>query len=71
LKEVTDQFTKDTGNEVKLAFGSSGNFTTQNPPLTFGVPPLVAPRNRLEPGEPATVSLLADAIHLMRAGEPD
>jgi molybdate transport system substrate-binding protein len=29
LKEVADHFTKDTGREVKLVFGSSGNFTTQ------------------------------------------
>jgi molybdate transport system substrate-binding protein len=29
LKEVSERFTKDTGREVKLAFGSSGNFTTQ------------------------------------------
>jgi molybdate transport system substrate-binding protein len=29
LKEVADSFTKETGKEVKLAFGSSGNFTTQ------------------------------------------
>jgi molybdate transport system substrate-binding protein len=29
LKEVADRFTKETGGEVKLAFGSSGNFTTQ------------------------------------------
>jgi molybdate transport system substrate-binding protein len=29
LKEVAEHFTKDTGKEVKLAFGSSGNFTTQ------------------------------------------
>ena len=29
LKDVADRFAKDTGQEVKLAFGSSGNFTTQ------------------------------------------
>jgi hypothetical protein len=29
LKEVAEHFTKDTGKGVKLAFGSSGNFTTQ------------------------------------------
>src|SRR5277367_1006958 len=29
LKEAAEHFTKDTGKEVKLAFGSSGNFSTQ------------------------------------------
>ena len=29
LKEVAERFTKETGREVKLSFGSSGNFTTQ------------------------------------------
>jgi molybdate transport system substrate-binding protein len=29
LKDVAERFTKDTGKEVKLTFGSSGNFTTQ------------------------------------------
>ena len=29
LSEVASQFTKDTGKEVKLAFGSSGNFHRQ------------------------------------------
>ena len=29
LKDVAERFTKDTGKDVKLAFGSSGNFTTQ------------------------------------------
>jgi molybdate transport system substrate-binding protein len=29
LKEVADRFSKETGKEVKLSFGSSGNFTTQ------------------------------------------
>jgi molybdate transport system substrate-binding protein len=29
LKEVADRFTQETGREVKLSFGSSGNFTTQ------------------------------------------
>jgi molybdate transport system ATP-binding protein len=43
----------------------------EDAPLTFAVPPLIAARNRVEPGEPATVSLLADAIHLMPAGECD
>jgi molybdate transport system ATP-binding protein len=33
--------------------------------LTFGVPTHVAARNRVNPGEPAMVSLLADGIHLM------
>jgi molybdate transport system ATP-binding protein len=41
-------------------------------PLQFSVPSHVAERNRLAPGAEASVSLLADAIHLMRreAGEP-
>lgn len=29
LKEVADRFSKETGKELKLSFGSSGNFTTQ------------------------------------------
>src|SRR5215470_4527186 len=29
LREVADHFTKDTGKDVKLSFGSSGDFTTQ------------------------------------------
>jgi hypothetical protein len=40
-------------------------------PLAFSVPAHVAVRNRVEAGEPANVSLLADAIHLMPRGEPE
>jgi hypothetical protein len=41
-------------------------------PLRFSVPTHVAERNRVAAGGPATVSLLAEAIHLMPrdSGEP-
>jgi molybdate transport system ATP-binding protein len=43
----------------------------EDAPLAFSVPAHVAARNRVEPGEPANVSLRADAIHLMPRGEPE
>jgi molybdate transport system substrate-binding protein len=43
LKEVADRFTKETGKEVKLSFGSSGNFTTQ---IRQGAPSCGEPRTR-------------------------
>lgn len=44
----------------------------ENAPLQFSVPSHVAQRNRLGVGETVSVSLLADAIHLMprESGEP-
>jgi molybdate transport system ATP-binding protein len=54
------------GDMAQVTFLVDGS---EDAPLTFGLPAHVAARNRVEPGEPATVSLLADAIHLMPLGE--
>ena len=54
----------DTAQVTLLIDGS------EEAPLEFSVPAHVAARNRVEPGEPAKVSLLADTIHLMPRGDP-
>jgi molybdate transport system ATP-binding protein len=56
------------GDIARVTFLVDGS---EDAPLTFGLPVRVAARNRVEPGEPATVSLLADAIHLMPPSKPD
>jgi len=56
------------GDMAQVTFLVDG---AEDAPLAFSVPAHVAARNRVEPGEPAKVSLLADAIHLMPRGEPE
>jgi molybdate transport system ATP-binding protein len=55
------------GDMAQVTFLVDGS---EDAPLAFSVPAHVAARNRVEVGEPAKVSLLADAIHLMPRGGP-
>jgi hypothetical protein len=50
------------GDMAQVTFLVDGS---EDEPLAFGVPAHVAARKRVKAGEPANVSLLADAIHLM------
>jgi molybdate transport system ATP-binding protein len=56
------------GDMARVTFLVDGS---EDAPLTFGLPVHVGERNRVERGEPATVSLLADAIHLMPPSKPE
>jgi molybdate transport system ATP-binding protein len=56
------------GDMAQVTFLVDGS---EDAPLAFSVPAHVAARNRVEAGEPANVSLLADAIHLMPRGGPE
>jgi molybdate transport system ATP-binding protein len=53
------------GDMAQVTFLVDGS---EDEPLAFSVPAHVAARKRVKAGEPANVSLLADAIHLMPRG---
>ena len=60
--------------DAMLAFGQTAQIALEprhypSRPVHFSVPLHVARRNRLAPGAQATVSLLAEGIHLMPASD--
>jgi hypothetical protein len=56
------------GDMAQVTFLVDGS---ENAPLAFSMPVHVAKRNRVEAGEPANVTLLAGAIHLMPRCRPE